>query len=373
MIVIILWPSFGYYSSTYYQISIIILTVFLLLISGKTGLYYSIIASIFAIIVYCLGQIAYGVELNSIREVLRIIIWISSFVFGYRYTLKFPFLGIALLMAVTIYISKFYHPNMPWISAIYAVHPDFNDSYHFFRTIMFAGMPATSGYIFAMISTWGTLMYLKSEISAGHLIIGYVVLLVLIFSTLSRLPLVLFCALNFSLLCVKSKSRWLLSVILITSITVTYIFIKYFGLTLPSRWTGVGYSTSSHRLETIPYVFNLLNDEIYRLFPGCLFHRGCHYDGTIRSISTDGGLLYLIINWGLPLISVLSILIFSSVIYSLSKNQLSYVIILVLGLTVTLVDPLGTDPKTAALWMITLGYTFSKANQKLAWKITPPN
>ena len=350
----------------------IILTIFLLLISGKKGFYYSIIASIFTIIIYCTGQIAYGVELSSIREILRIIIWISSFAFGYRYASKFPFLGIALLMAVSIYISKFYHPNMPWISAIYAVSPEFNDSYHYFRTIMFGGMPATSGYVFIMISSWGTLMYLKSEISAGHLIIGYVVLLALIFSTLSRLPLLLFLALNFSMLCIKPKSRWLLSVILITSILVAYIATKYFDLTMPARWSAGGYSTSSHRLESIPYMFNLLNDEIYRLFPGCLFHRGCHYDGTIRSISTDGGLLYLLINWGLPLISVLSILIFSSVIHSLSRHQLKYTIILGLGLTLSLLDPLGTDPKSAALWMITLGYTFSKANGKNIWKKISP-
>ena len=342
----------------------LILTIFLLLISGRTAFYYSVIASIFSIIIYCAGQIAYGVELSSIREILRIMIWISSFAFGYRYASKFPFLGMALLMAVSIYISKFYHPNMPWISAIYAVNPEFNDSYHYFRTIMFGGMPATSAYVFVMISSWGTLMYLKSEISATHLIIGYVVLLALIFSTLSRLPIILFIALNFSLLCIKPKSRWLLSVILITSIMAAYIAIKYFDLALPVRWTGGGYSTSYHRLESIPYMFNLLNDEIYRLFPGCLFHRGCHYDGTIRSVSTDGGLLYLLINWGLPLISVLSILIFSSVILSLSKYQLKYTIIIGLGLGISLIDPLGIDPKSAALWMITLGYTFSKANGK---------
>ena len=359
---IVLWPYFGAYNEINYQISIIILTIFLLLISGKKGFYYSVLASIFGMIVFCAGQIAYGTELTSLREVLRIIIWVSSFAFGYRYASKFPFLTIAILMAISIYVSKIYHPNIPWIANTYGATPQMNDSYHNFRTIMFGGMPATSGYIFVIISSWGTLMYLKSKISSVHLVLGYSVLLALIISTLSRLPLILFFTLNVSLLCLKSKSRQFLALTLVTFFSVGFIIIEYYALTTPDRWVSL--STASHRLSSVPYMFDLLNEENYRIFPGCLFHRGCHYDGSIRSISTDGGLLYLLINWGLPLISILGIFIFTSIFYSLLKLELKYTIILVLGLVISIFDPLATDPKSASLWMITLGYAFSKGKRK---------
>ena len=357
---VLFWPYFGYYSSSYYQFSIVALVFFLFLISEENYQAYAMIAGIMSTIMFSFGQLMHGIDLSSIREILRLTIWVLAFGIGYKYNVRLPFVYSLLIMGMIIFVSKYYHPSLPWLSSIWAVAPEFNDSYHYFRTITFGGMPATTAYVFVFMSVFGTLMYRRKQITGYSLIFGYLLVGILTFTTLSRLALIFLLMVNVLLLSLSRKDLLKVVAIFVLAILILYFFVNQDKIPIPERWYSI--FTAIHRLETIPYVFNVLNEDALRLFPGCLFNRDCHFDGTIRSISTDGGLLYLMLNWGFPIISFAVLTFLSIACFYFSRGRYEFGIILILGLLFSLFDPLITDPKVSFLWFFTLGFTFAKAN-----------
>lgn len=359
--VILFWPYFGFYSSSYYQYSIVGLLLYLFSISQKDYQTFAVIAGIYATISFVLGQFLYGIDLSAVREILRIMIWILAFGIGYKYSRHFPYLFSLVIMTAILFISKIFHPLLPWISAIWAIAPEFDDSYHYFRTITFGGMPATSGYVFSFVAVFGTLMYQRNKITGYKLILGYLLVSILTFTTLSRLTLIYFVLINISLLCLDRQILIRVFTISIITIFSIIILVDNAVLVVPERWSSS--FTAQHRLGTIPYIFNVLNENPSRIFPGCLFNRDCHFDGTIRSISTDGGLLYLILNWGFPIISLLILTKLLLGTYFFLQGRYEFGLILFSGLIFSLFDPVMTDPKVSCLWFFLLGYTF--ANPKV--------
>jgi len=311
---------------------------------------------------FLLGQLIYGIDLLSVREAVRLSIIIIGGYYGYRHVNNLPFNGLAFLIFVLYFVSITFHPNVAIISNIFAATNEFNHSYHYYRSVIPGGLPATSGYIIAFILIWGMLELKKTQISVSMFLITSVVLLSLIFFTQSRLPLVfsfiILLAGPFALqlpLKVLGTIYFSYAVLFMAGIyNIEHLFTSLnFN---PARWLSG--DTADIRIENIYNSFDIVTQEMNRIFPGCLFVRECHYDGTWVSITPDGAFSYMIMNWGLLLVLMLVGLSFVFLGYSIKHSNYMFILVYICLAIIGFLDPIFLDPKVAAIGMITMGYLF---------------
>ena len=362
--VVTLWPYFGYYGEIYFKISSLILTLFAFLFLDTKDFKINIQILFLLIIIFIFGQLLYGIDLGSLREVLRILLLIIGFYIGVNKIEGVPFSFLVITISAIFFLSIALHPNVAFLSNIFASTPEFNHSYHYYRSIIPGGLPATSGYMLAIILIWGYINLKMQKISLPYFLLMQLLIVVMMFFTQSRLPLILAMTLIIFLPIIIGL-RKLQALKLYIFYFAVFILLYSFNLIslFDLNFDKIGsLDTAQIRIENIFKTFALLNEEFYRVFPGCLFVRECHFTGDQFSITPDGGILYILMNWGVPLTLIFLTFLLISSLKGILKEKWSFVFLVGLFSVLSLFDPFFLDPKLGLLASVTLGYLYRKGS-----------
>ena len=356
---IVLWPYFGSYGEVYFRVSnaLLLLTCLTFLDWPHLKKFAGFIFVLLSLAI--IGQIIYAIDLLAIRELNRIAFLIAGYYIGRNFVVAFPSFKLALFILIIHFFSIAFHPSVPFLSDYFAAAPTMDHSYHYFRSIIPGGMPAASGYIMSIMIIWSYINLRKGEINTPQFLLTMFAIFFLVVVTQSRLPLALsvFFAISLPLIVgLKIKKVIFGYFILIIVFIISYSLLSNIQDTLAIDPRLYNFDTLQYRKNSLLGSFDIIGDEFFRIFPGCLFVRDCHFNGSWNSVTTDGAIPYVILNWGLPV----TLLVFGY-LYCLSVVHLYYlklpmIFVVTVFSILSFLDPIFLDPKIGLLLAITLGF-----------------
>jgi len=305
------------------------------------------------------GQILYGVDLLAIRELHRIVLLIIGFYIGSNFVDAFPSFKLALFIFIIWYLSIIFHPSVPFISDYFSSTTQFNHSYHFFRSIIPGGMPAASGYILSLFIIWSFISFKSGEINSPQLALTILLVLTLVIATQSRLPI----ALSFLFIVTLpiifriKLDTFLLACFILPVLLISYFFLSNtydFSLYFDQRLMNT--DSLQYRINSFIGALDILEEKFNRIFPGCLFVRDCHFNGSWNSVVTDGAVPYVLLNWGLPVTLLVFGYMYCLSFIHLYHLRFSMFFVVTIYAILSFLDPIFLDPKIGLLLSITVGF-----------------